>query len=198
MRALRSTLLVRRVTPCGLRTRRRRRRFQSEKVENGLRHRRASARVRRFERLRRSREPCPTSEAMVSRFKKARFEVGIARAQHARIVRFRVFIGREERRALRELLERRERDSYGIASARRTRARFGGARKTRQLRRGAPAHALAAHERRDSFGGASATTPMAAHIATVLRVAAYKRTPRRHTRARLQSGGAQAPASAEH
>ena len=135
MRALRSTSLVRRVTPCGWRSRRRRRRFQSEKVENGLRHRRASARVRRFERLRRSREPCPTSEAMVSRFKKARFEVGIARAQHARIVRFRVFIGREERRALRELLERRERDSYGIASARRTRARFGGARKTRQLRR---------------------------------------------------------------
>jgi len=112
MRALRSTSLFRRVTPCGWRSRRRRRRFQSEKVENGLRHRRASARVRRFERLRRSREPCPTSEAMVSRFKKARFEVGIARAQHARIVRFRVFIGREERRALRELL----RGENGIAT----------------------------------------------------------------------------------
>ena len=71
MRALRSTSLVRRVTPCGWRSRRRRRRFQSEKVENGLRHRRASARVRRFERLRRSREPCPTSEAIVSRQKSA-------------------------------------------------------------------------------------------------------------------------------
>ena len=110
MRALRSTLLVRRVTPCGWRSPRRRRRFQSEKVENGLRHRRASARVRRIERLRRSRNLARHLKPSY-RVKKARFEVGIARAQHARIVRFRVFIGREERRALRAL-----RGENGIAT----------------------------------------------------------------------------------
>jgi len=82
--------------------RRRGRRFQSEKVENGLRHRRASARVRRIERLRRSRNLARHLKPSC-RVKKTRFDAGIARAQHARNVRFRVFIGREERRALREL-----------------------------------------------------------------------------------------------
>ena len=98
MRALRSTSLVRRVTPCGCRMRRRGRRFQSEKVENGLRHRRASARVRRIERLRRSRNLARHLKPSY-RVKKTRFDTGIARAQHARNVRlrFRVFIGREDK-----------------------------------------------------------------------------------------------------
>ena len=82
MRALRSTSLVRRVTPCGWRSRRRRRRFQSEKVENGLRHRRASARVRRIERLRRSRNLARHLKPSY-RVKKTRFDAGIARAQRA-------------------------------------------------------------------------------------------------------------------
>lgn len=70
----------------------------------------ASARVRRFERFCRLRRLRNLVRHLKSsyRVQNERFEVGIARARHARIVRFHVIIGCEEGRSSSESPERRE------------------------------------------------------------------------------------------